>query len=471
MFPGREGDSVGAGSRPGYLVNWRRLFLICSAVHQWWTPSDAGSDANTIEAAVAEPRVLRTDTSLRFLLQRRADTAYGVFLVRGRDSARIGRRWRLLSWPCAILVGMRVSLLIVALSLVVAACAPSATTETTDPVTVQPTVDVSSSPSTTSTPESGVSTSTTSSLTTTTTLPPEDIVAGRSYAVVAEKQSRRLAFIDPNGLCSGDGEVCELVPVRTVDLPDRPHNITSVGSIVYATHPGAGSMSRIDVVTGEVLTSKVGIEPHDVKYDSLSGALVVADEEGRKLLWLDQATMAVTNVVELPGKPHDLVVSNGVLWVTMIASGDLVRITDDVVEFLPTGGLPHDLIVDTDGLVWFSNWGSDRLSIFDPIVGITPDAPTGVGEPQHFAIASDGVVWISDIAGDAVVGFTAGRPTTVAVGASPHHVAFAGDTLVVAVSGTGQAVFVNDGIVVARAQLTIGLHGVTIVELSVPLGP
>ncbi len=292
-----------------------------------------------------------------------------------------------------------------------------------------------------------------------------------NYAVVAEKQARRLAVIDPHGTCSGDGEVCELEPVRTIDLPDRPHNITSVGAIVFATHPDTGSMSRVDVVTGEVLTTRVGIEPHDVKYDPISGALIVADEEGGELLWLDRDTMVVTNVLELPAKPHDLLVSNGVLWVTMIASGDLVRITGEVVEFLPTGGLPHDLIVDTDGLVWFSNWGSDRLSIFDPVAGITPGAPAGVGEPQHFAVAPDGVVWISDIAGDAVVGFTAGQPTTVAVGESPHHVAFAGDTLVVAVSGTGQAVFVDDGVVVARAQLTTGLHGVAIVELPVPLDP
>ena len=74
------------------------------------------------------------------------------------------------------------------------------------------------------------------------------------------------------------------------------------------------------------------------------------------------------------------------------------------------------------------------------------------------------------IAAGAVVGFVGERPTVVQVGASPHHVAFIGNTLVVAVSGTGEAVFVEGGQVVARARLSEGLHGVAIVELAGPLG-
>jgi hypothetical protein len=52
------------------------------------------------------------------------------------------------------------------------------------------------------------------------------------------------------------------------------------------------------------------------------------------------------------------------------------------------------------------------------------------------------------------------------VGDSLHHATFASEMLVVAVSGTGEAVFVKDGVVVARSALTPGLHGVAIVELK-----
>ncbi|GMQ92878.1 MAG: hypothetical protein BMS9Abin12_0355 [Acidimicrobiia bacterium] len=291
------------------------------------------------------------------------------------------------------------------------------------------------------------------------------------YAVVAEKEARRLAVIDPNGACADNGNGCDLTPVRTVDLSERPHNLTSIGSVVYATHPDARSMSRIDIVTGDVLTVAIGREPHDVKYDPMSGAMVVADEAGRSLLTVDPETLAVIDTLDLPGEPHDLAIGDGVIWVTLMRRSELVRVTGDTVELLPAGGSPHDLIVDLDGSIWYSNWGSKRLNIFDPASGVTPEAPVGVGEPQHFAVSPEGAVWISDIAGDAIVGFTSEQSVTVDVGPSPHHLAFVGDTIVVAVSGSGEAVFVRNGQVVARSQLTPGLHGVAVVELTQFSGP
>jgi hypothetical protein len=358
-----------------------------------------------------------------------------------------------------------------AFALVGAACAPSGTSPTTTYAPVDPTVAASSTTSTTGPAPSLETTGVTTTTTAAPTIVVDESAATFTYAVVAEKQARRLAVIDPTGRCLDEKDICDLPQITAVDLPDRPHNITSVGMVVYATHPDAGTISRVDIASSDVLTVRVGAEPHDVKYDAGAGLLIVADEEGRRLLFVDPLTLGIVDVMDLPAKPHDLTIDSGVIWVTMIGSGDLARIINGAIEFLPTGGLPHDLIVDADGLVWFSNWGSDRLSIFDPVAGITPEAPAGVGEPQHFAIAPDGVVWISDIAGDAVVGFTSGQPTTVEVGESPHHVAFAGDTLVVAVSGTGQAVFVRAGAVVGRSRLTVGLHGVAIIESGSPLSP
>ena len=62
-----------------------------------------------------------------------------------------------------------------------------------------------------------------------------------------------------------------------------------------------------------------------------------------------------------------------------------------------------------------------------------------------------------------------GAPVTVEVGPIPHHLGFVGATLVVAVNGSGQAVLIKDGQVVATSQLTSGLHGVAVVELMRPL--
>ena len=291
-----------------------------------------------------------------------------------------------------------------------------------------------------------------------------------SYVVIAEENAKRIAVVDATELCRGDSGVCDLVPLRSIELSERPHNLTAIGAIVYATHPAAGTVSRIDVATGDVLNVRVGTEPHDIKPAGEIGFLIVADEKGRKLLKIDAETLVVMDTVEMPGEPHDMVVDGEILWVTLIGRSELVKVVDGNVELFATGGSPHDLVVARDGKIWFSNWGSDRLSIFDPASGIVPDAPVGVGEPQHFAVDPVGSVWISDVAAGAVVGFVGKRPTVVQVGASPHHVVFIGDTLVVAVSGTGETVFVEGGQVVARARLSEGLHGLAIVELAGSLG-
>ena len=347
---------------------------------------------------------------------------------------------------------------------VVAACTSPGSSPATDTQPASSTTlreaPTTSAPDTTSTTQAPV----------TTTEPPAETASTApqvfEYAVVAEEGARRLAIIDPASPCLNDGDICDLAPILTVELPERPHNLTGIGSVVYATHPSAGSVSRVDIATGDIITVSVGVEPHDIEPANTPGALFVADEAGRRLLTVDAETLEVIDAVDLPAEPHDLAIAGDAIWITLIGRSELARVSGNRVDLLTTSGSPHDLIVDRDGLIWFSNWGSDILSTFDSTAGSTAEAPAGVSEPHHFAIAPDGTVWVSDNGGSAIVGFAA-RPVTVEVGSVPHHIAFIGDTIVVAVSGTGQAVLVKDGHIVARSQLTNGLHGVAVVELAV----
>ncbi len=350
---------------------------------------------------------------------------------------------------------MRLITIVLTLAVIATACTSSDQDSTggTEPVTSATT----GAPSTTSPPNT---TSTTQPAVTTTESPrpAESFV----YAIVAEERSRRLAVIDPASPCTGCG------PITTVELPERPHNLAGLGSVVYATHPAAGSISRVDLATGDVLTSAVGTEPHDIKLAGSSNGevLYVADEAGGRFLTLDPVTLEVIQAVELPGEPHDLAVAGGAAWVTLIGRDELALVEDGQVELVRTGGSPHDLIVDPSGRVWFTNWNSDLLIVFDPDRSTTVEAPAGVVEPHHFAIASDGTVWVSGNGGSAVVGFTEHGPRAVEVGPTPHHLAFAGDVLVVAVSANGEAVLVENEVVVGRVQLTPGLHGVALVTLE-----
>ena len=355
---------------------------------------------------------------------------------------------------------------VAAVALVISACTGGASTTAPDPVeTDEPAV--TSVPTTRSTHTSAVAPTSTepevgsTAPTSTTVGPPQSF----AYAVVAEEAGHRLAVLDPADPCMSQETPCNLSPLSAIELPASPHNLTAHGSVVFATHPQDGTVSRVDIATGQVTTAVVGVEPHDVKFSTADVLLYVTDEEGRRLLMLDPETLNIVGVRDLPARPHDLAIGDDVIWITMIGSDELGRITGGSLELFPTGKQPHDLIVDTGGLVWFSNWGSAELSVFDPTDGSTVRAPAGVVEPHHFAVGPGGEVWVSDNGGSAIVRFGS-PPASVDVGPVPHHLAVTGDIVVVAVSGSGQAVFVRDDAIVATATLTRGLHGVAIVHLQ-----
>ena len=363
----------------------------------------------------------------------------------------------------------RTARLVAPVALVISACTGSTLTTVPEPVASDEPA-VSSAPTTGSAgttavaptsdaPESGgiAATSTTEST-------PQTF----AYVIVAEEREHRLAILDPADPCMSQQSPCDLSRLLTIELSAAPHNLTAHGSVVFATHPRASAISRVDIATGEVTTAAVGVEPHDVKFSTADSLLYVADEEGRQLLALDPDTLDIVGVNDLPARPHDLAIAEDAIWITLIGTDELGKITGGKLELFPTGKRPHDLIVDPGGLVWFSSWGSPELSVFDPTNGTTARAPAGVAEPHHFAIGRAGEVWVSDNGGSSIVRFGT-SPTIVDVGPVPHHLAVTGDIVVVAVSGTGQAVFVSNDAIVGAATLTRGLHGVAIVHLETPL--
>ncbi|MEE9299437.1 MAG: hypothetical protein V3V29_10455 [Acidimicrobiia bacterium] len=363
---------------------------------------------------------------------------------------------RMLAW--AVMVG-----------LVFGACTTAETSPTTTATPPSPSTTDTAPPGSAleSTPVPSAEVTTTEPAASATTTTRSDRVV---YVVVAEEEAGRLAIFEPAGPCVDEATSSCEVPVRLrVDLPERPHNLAAVDGVVFVSHPAAGSISRVDLATGSIVTSVVGTEPHDIKYAPSTRLLYVTDESGRRLLTVDPDTLQVLETVDLPAEPHDLAVVGDVIWVTLVGRSSLARVSGGEVEIISTGGLPHDLIVAVDGRVWFTNWGLPVLSVFDPETGSTVRAPAGVAEPHHFALAPDGAVWVSDNGGSSIVGFTEPQ-VAVEVGPVPHHLAFVGDTVVVAVSGSGQAVQVRNGRVVGRTQLTPGLHGVAVIEVAGPLG-
>lgn len=339
------------------------------------------------------------------------------------------------------------------LTLAVAACTRGAGPPTTpDPITAP-----------TSTTTTTVTTTLVAPTTSTTTAPALDATP---YAVVAWERGARLAVlgIDPDpDPCSEDdeGPCGPLRLLGQVEVPPGPHNTAAFGSVVLATHPREGVVSRFDAATGEVLVAPAGAEPHDVDFSPDGSRVYVTDESGRRLLVLDPANLELTREISLPAEPHDLAVRHGEVWVTMIGRSELARVDGGQVSLHQVGGAPHDIVTDGTGRLWLTHWGSARLSVFDPHTGAVRDDPSGIAEPHHFAVDPEGNVWVSDNGAAAVVGLLPEGPGAIDVGPVPHHLAFLGDLLVVAVSATGEAVVIRDGAVVGRVPIGEGLHGVS----------
>lgn len=273
----------------------------------------------------------------------------------------------------------------------------------------------------------------------------------RPYVAVALERAGGLAVLA--------GEPLEVV--TTVDVPPGPHNLAAHGPVVLATHPGGRRVSRLDVASGETTSADVGSEPHDVKITADGAAAHITDEAGRRLLTLDPDTLEVADELPMPGEPHDLIVRDDGLWVTLLERDELAHVRGEEIRLVPTGRSPHDLVSDPSGRIWFSNWDSDELAVLDPATGDVRPAPAGVVEPHHFAVGPDGTVWVSDNGGAQVVAFPPdGERARIPVGPVPHHLDVVGEHLVVAVSGAGEAAVVEGFEVVRRVPLSRGLHGV-----------
>ena len=341
----------------------------------------------------------------------------------------------------------------VALLPLAAACTPEVATPTTEPMHT-----------TTTTQRPPITTTTTTTPTTTTEPAPEPTPF---VAIAWERGGQLQILVEAEHLepCPPEGDLVPCGPldlVREVEVPPGPHNLAAFGSVVLATHPRAGVVSRYDMATGELHSASVGVEPHDVKFSDDGAVAWVADEAGRRIIAIDPDSLETISEIAMPGRPHDLVVNDQVVWVTLVGRPELARISNGEVELVSVGGAPHDLIVDADGRIWLTHWGSNALTIFDPASEEAAPAPAGVVEPHHFALAPDGVIWVSDNGGDTVVGFFPEGSTPVTVGAHPHHLWFLDDLLVVAVSGAGEAVVIKETEVVGRVEIGEGLHGVAV---------
>jgi len=258
------------------------------------------------------------------------------------------------------------------------------------------------------------------------------------------------------GAC--DGSSCD-PPTVVAEVPTAPgpHNLVASGSVVWATHPRDGSLSRYDVGTGELMTRRVGTEPHDVAVTADGTTVYVTDEADGSLLVVDPVGLDVTSVISLPAPPHNVELVGSTPWVTLDGRDELAVLADEGnLELVPTGGRPHDLVAGGDSL-WISQWRSPLLLLLDPVTGSVTERTTGLRDPQHFAPTPSGSVWVSDNDGGSVIELGEER-NEVDVGTAQHHLGWAAGRLLAA--GTDAVIVVDQDLTVSSIPVGRGLHGV-----------
>ncbi len=175
------------------------------------------------------------------------------------------------------------------------------------------------------------------------------------------------ALVACGAASAGDDEPDPVPLVSVVDARSAPLGLAVGDDRVWAVDPSAGTLRRVDPVTGRVeSTWVVGGAPRRVAW--ADGAAWVTDAERRSLVRVDTSTGQVTDRVPLGGRPEDVEAAHGGLWVALPDDGAVVhldpstRLVLDVVRVSPR---PTLLAAGRDR-VWVSDPEAGTLTALDP---------------------------------------------------------------------------------------------------------
>jgi virginiamycin B lyase len=185
----------------------------------------------------------------------------------------------------------------------------------------------------------------------------------------------------------------------------------------------------------------------------LDGAIYIAVMQGNRIARFDPRDRSFKEWDLPPGaRPHGLVVDpQGVVWYTGNGDGSIGRLdpASGQVKSYPVagGGGPHTVVLDAQGTLWFTLQSGQRIGRLDRASGDIRSYPTS-GGPYGIAIDQQGYVWFCRLAGDALgrldpaTGHIDDLPT--GAGSGPRRMAVAPDGMLwVTAYGAGKLLKVD----------------------------
>ena len=228
-------------------------------------------------------------------------------------------------------------------------------------------------------------------------------------------------------------------PRATVRLPFAPGPSVSAGSAIWAVHPDADLVSRVDLATHAIRQISVGQVPVAVAVGM--GSVWVANNASGSVTQIDPATGDTHEISGVGVGPSGIAVGDGSVWVTTAGDGEVARIDpvrDRVVERIPVGDGPTGITVARD--VWVTDSTSHsvvRINGAGRTHHVVQTYPVGNGPVG--IVARGAAVWTANSIDGTVsrIPVDGGGITTLAAGSEPAQIIAAGRFLWVASHATG----------------------------------